>query len=195
MLPEKIVYVGVLISLILTFFYIRTIIHGKTRPSLISWFIWALAPLIAVFLQIKAGAGLSFLSSFMSGFGPLMVVIFALIYKRGFWKITKFDILCGALALFALIIYILTNKLAVSIFFAILSDGLAAIPTIRKSWKFPESESAIPYIGGIISNSLALLVIDIWVFSIYSFSLYLIMLNILIIFSIYHKKIFSLIKN
>ena len=191
MLPEQIVYIGVLISLILTFFYIRTIIYGNTRPSLISWSIWALAPLIAVFLQIKAGAGLSFLSSFMSGFGPLLVVIFALIYKKGFWKITKFDVVCGALALLALAIYIITNKLGISILFAILSDGLAAIPTIRKSWKYPLSESPISYISGIISNTLALLVIDIWKFSIYSFSIYLITINIIIIFSIYHKKIFK----
>lgn len=189
MLPEQIVYIGVLISLTLTFFYIRTIIYGETRPNLISWSIWALAPLIAVFLQIKAGAGLSFLSSFMSGFGPLIVVVVALIYKKGFWQITKFDIICGVLALLSLIIYILTNKFGISIIFAILSDGLAAIPTIRKSWKFPESESAISYTAGIISNTLALLVIKNWVFSIYSFSVYLIIMNIIIIFSIYHRKI------
>jgi hypothetical protein len=191
MLPEQIVYIGVLISLTLTFFYIKTIIYGNTRPSLISWSIWALAPLIAVFLQIKAGAGLSFLSSFMSGFGPLLVVIFALIYKKGFWEITKLDIVCGILALISLAIYIITSKLGISILFAILSDGLAAIPTIRKSWKFPESESPISYISGIISNTLALLVIDIWKFSIYSFSIYLITINIIIIFSIFHKKIFK----
>lgn len=195
MLPEQIVYIGVLISLTLTFFYIKSIIYGKTRPSLISWSIWALAPLIAVFLQIKAGAGLSFLSSFMSGFGPLLVVIFALIYKKGFWKITKFDVVCGALALIALVIYIITNKLGISILFAILSDGLAAIPTIRKSWKFPETESILSYVGGLISNTLALLIIHNWKFSIYSFSVYLITINIIIIFSIYHKKIFKLIKN
>lgn len=189
MLPEQIVYIGVLISLTLTFFYIRTIIYGKTRPNLISWSIWALAPLIAVFLQIKAGAGLSFISSFMSGFGPLLIVIVALIYKKGFWKITKFDIVCGILALLALVVYMITNKFGISIIFAILSDGLAAIPTIRKSWEFPESESAISYTAGIISNTLALLVIKNWSFSIYSFSLYLIIINIIIIFSIYHKKI------
>lgn len=192
MLPEKIIYIGVLINLILTFFYIKTIIYGKTRPNLISWSIWALAPLVAVFLQIKAGAGLSFLASFMSGFGPLIVVIFALIYRKGFWKITKFDIVCGALALLALVIYIITNELAISIIFAILSDGLAAIPTIRKSWEYPLSESSTTYISGIISNSLALLVITSWTFSIYSFSLYLIILNIIIVISIYHKKIFRL---
>ncbi|MFA7000100.1 MAG: hypothetical protein WC241_03215 [Candidatus Paceibacterota bacterium] len=194
MFPEQIVYIGVLTSLTLTFFYIRTILYGKTRPNLISWSIWALAPLVAVFLQIKAGAGLSFLSSFMSGFGPLLVVIVALIYKKGFWKVTKLDIICGVLALLALVIYIITNKFGISIIFAILSDGLAAIPTVRKSWEFPESESAISYLSGIISNTLALLVIKNWSFSIYSFSAYLIIMNIIIIFSIYHKKIFNLIK-
>ncbi|MFA6392890.1 MAG: hypothetical protein WCW54_02310 [Candidatus Paceibacterota bacterium] len=194
MLPEQIVYIGVLISLTLTFFYIRTILYGKTRPNLISWSIWALAPLVAVFLQIKAGAGLSFVSSFMSGFGPLLVVIVALVYKKGFWKVTKLDIVCGILALLALIIYVMTSKLGISIIFAILSDGLAAIPTVRKSWQFPESESAITYMAGIISNILALLVVKNWSFSIYSFSAYLITMNIIIIFSIYHKKIFNLIK-
>jgi len=191
MLPEQIVYIGVLISLTLTFLYLRTIIYGNTRPNLISWSIWALVPLIAVFLQIKAGAGLSFVSSFMSGFGPLLVVIFALIYKKGFWQITKLDIVCGILALLALVIYVLTSKLGISILFAILSDGLAAIPTIRKSWKFPLSESFITYMSGIISNILALLVIKNWVFSIYAFSIYLITINVIIIFSIYHEKIFK----
>ncbi len=189
MLPEKIIYIGVLINLVATLWYIKTILYGKTRPNLISWTLWALAPLIATFLQIKAGAGLSFLGPFMAGFGPLVVIIFASIKKRGFWKITKFDIICGSLSLFALIFYIITNKLAISISFAILSDALAAIPTIRKSWNFPDTESASAYIGGIINYILSLLIITNWIFSIYSFNVYLIVINLVIIFSIYHKKI------
>lgn len=130
----------------------------------------------------------------MSGFGPLLVVIFALINKKGLWKITGFDLICGVLAIFALIIYIITHKLAISILFAILSDGLAAVPTIQKSWIFSESESIFAYLGGIINNGLSLLVINSWMFSIYSFSIYIIIINTIIIFSIYHKKIFNFIK-
>lgn len=193
MLPEKIIYIGVLINLILTLWYIKSIIYGKTKPNLVSWSIWALAPLVAVFLQIKAGAGLSILGPFMSGFGPLLVVIFALINKRGIWKITRFDLICGVLAIFALIIYIITHKLAISILFAILSDGLAAVPTIQKSWIFSESESIFAYLGGIINNGLSLLIINSWMFSIYSFSIYIIIINTIIIFSIYHKKILGFI--
>ncbi len=192
MLPEKIIYIGVLINLIAIFWYIKTILYGKTRPNLISWTLWALAPLIATFLQTKAGAGLSFLAPFMAGFGPLIVILFASIKKRGFWRITKFDIVCGLFSLLALTFYIITNKLAISIFFAILSDALATIPTIRKSWNFPDTESALAYAGGIINYILSLLIITNWIFSIYSFNVYLIIINLIIIFSIYRKKIFKI---
>ena len=193
MFPEKIIYIGVFINFLSIFWYIKNIAYGSARPNLISWFIWALAPLVGVFLQIKAGAGLSFWGPLMAGLGPVLVIIFSLIRKKSFWKITTFDIICGALSLFALIFYIVTSKLGISIFFAILSDGLAAIPTIVKSWKFPKTEVPLTYFGGIINNALALLIITNWVFAIYSFSIYIIVVNLIIIFSVYHKKIINLI--
>jgi hypothetical protein len=116
------------------------------------------------------------------------VIIFSLIKKNGFWKINNFDLFCGFFSILALIIYIITNKLSVSILFAIISDGLASFPTIIKSLKFPETESPVIYTGGIMNNILALLIIKNWTFSIYSFSIYFIVINVIIIFSIYYKK-------
>lgn len=189
MFPEKIIYIGVLINLVGILYYIRTIFSSGTKPNLVSWFIWMLAPFVGVFLQLKAGAGLSTLGVFMAGFGPLFVVIFSLFKKNAFWKINIFDIVCGIFSLLALILYVLTNNLAISILFAILSDGLAAIPTIIKSWKFPETESGSTYFGGILNNILALLIIKNWIFPIYSFSFYFIIINSIIIFAIYRKKL------
>jgi hypothetical protein len=195
MLPEKIIYIGVILNLIGTIWYIKTIIYNQTRPNIISWFLWMLAPFVGVFLQIKAGAGLSALGPFMAGFGPLLIIIVSLIRKNVIWKITTFDIICGSFALFALVLYILTNKLGISIFFAILSDAIAAVPTIKKIWKFPETESSLTYMTGIIHNTLVLLIIKNWIFSIYSFSIYLIIMNLIITFSIYRKKIFKIKKS
>lgn len=191
MLPEKIIYVGFVIYAIAIIWYIRNIFYSGTKPNLVSWFIWALAPLVAVFLQLKAGAGLSVLPVFMAGFGPLIIFIFCLFKKERYWKITKFDLFCGLFAILALIIYILTNNLGISILFAILSDGLACVPTILKSWKFPETETGVVYFSGLIGNTLALLIIKNWIFSIYSFSVYLILANLIILFSIYGKRIFK----
>ncbi|HNW71829.1 MAG TPA: hypothetical protein PKZ36_01950 [Candidatus Paceibacterota bacterium] len=188
MFPEKIIFIGLAISLFCTIWYIWNIFKKGVRPNLVSWFIWMLAPFVGVILSLKAGAGLSIFGTFMAGFTPLLVILISLFKKNAFWKINAFDLLCGLFAVLALFIYVLTKNLNISILFAILSDGLAAIPTIIKSWKFPNTETSSVYLGGIVNNIFSLLVIKNWSFPIYSFSIYLIVINIVIIFSIYHKK-------
>ena len=111
--------------------------------------------------------------------------------KKSYWKITKFDITCGIFSFLALIIYIITHNLGISILFAIISDALAGIPTVIKSWKFPETETVGVYVGSVFSNILGLFIIKNWIFSIYSFGIYLIVLNTIIVFLIYRNKIFS----
>jgi len=188
MLPENIIYITILISFIGYFFYLKDILWGKTRPNLVSWFLWALAPFLGVFFQIRAGAGLSVIPVFMAGFGPVLVIIVALFKKNGYWEISVLDIICGVFSFLALVFYAFTHNLGISILFAILSDGLAAIPTIIKSWKFPETETSAVYMPSIINNILALLIIQKWFFSIYAFNIYLILVNVIILFCLYHKK-------
>jgi hypothetical protein len=190
MLPEKIIFVGVAINLITSIWYVKNILYGSTRPNLISWFLWMLAPFIGVFFELKAGAGLSVLPVFMAGFGPFLVLIFSIWNKNTYWKIGRLDIICGIFSLLALILYIFTHNLGISILFAIISDGLASIPTLIKSWNFPETETGSIYLGSIFSNTLGLFIIKNWIFSIYSFGIYLIIINLAISFCIYRKIFF-----
>ena len=191
MLFENIIYITILTSIIGYSFYLKDFFYGQTRPNLVSWFIWMLAPFIGVFFQLKAGAGLVVLPVFLAGFGPLVVIIISLFKKNSIWRITKLDFFCGTLAIMSLMFYILTHNLGISILFAILTDGLAAVPTIVKSWKFPETETAVVYLPGIFNNILGLFIIKNWIFSIYSFSIYFILINSIIIFCIYRKKMLS----
>ena len=190
MLPEKIIFIGVLVSFFCSIWYIKNIIYGNTKPNLVSWFIWMLAPFVGFFLQLKAGAGFSSLGVFMAGFGPFLVIVFSLFKKNAFWKIQIFDVICGLISIIALILYVITNNLAISIIFAILSDFLAYIPTFIKSYKYPETENSSIYLGGIFNNILALLIIKNWTFTIYSFPIYLVLANLIEIYFIYRKKIF-----
>lgn len=171
----------------------KDIFRGKTKPNLVSWFLWMLGPFIGVFFQLKAGAGLSVIPVFLAGFGPLIVIIVSIFNKKAYWKITKLDVFCGIFALIALILYIFTHNLGISIMFAILGDGFAAIPTLVKSWNFPDTETAVVYLPGVISNILGLLIIKDWIFTIYSFSFYFIFVNLAIILCIYRKKILNML--
>ncbi|MDP9249098.1 MAG: hypothetical protein M3M85_01120 [bacterium] len=193
MFPEQIIFIGVAANLVGSFWYLREIIRGQTRPNLVSWVIWTLPPFIGVFLMLKAGAGLSFWGALAAGVTSLLVVAIALLKNNGYWKLNRFDLVCGAIALTSLLIYLLTYNLAVSILFAVMADSLAYIPTIRKSWKFPETESSSTYWGGTVNNAIALLIITNWSFAIYSFSVGLIIMNLTVIFCIYRKKLLNLI--
>ena len=166
-------------------------LRGKTKPNLVTWFIWALAPMIGSWLQWQAGARLSILPVFMAGFNPVLVIIIALWIKTGYWKIKIFDIVCGVSAVFALVLWVITRNLSISVLFAILSDALASVPTLIKSWKFPETETYTAYLGGIIANLLGLLIIKNWIFSIYSLGIYFVLMNTTIIFFIFRKTMFK----
>ncbi|OGI81947.1 hypothetical protein A3I95_02005 [Candidatus Nomurabacteria bacterium RIFCSPLOWO2_02_FULL_44_12] len=191
MIFENIIYFAVSLNFVGHILYVQSIIKGYTKPNLVSWFFWTLAPFLGVFFQIKAGAGLSILPIFVAGFGSLIVMVAAILKKNGFWKISAFDIYCGLFSFLALVFYIFTHNLGISVLFAILSDALASVPTIVKSWKFPETEMWAPYLFPIISNIVGLIIIKNWFFPIYSFGIYFLILDITILFCIYRKKIFQ----
>jgi hypothetical protein len=190
MLPEQIIYFAICLNLIGYTFYIKSIIQGHAKPNLASWIPWMLAPLIGVFFELKAGAGLSVLPVFMAGFGPLIIITAAILTKNALWKVGFFDIFCALLSVVALVLYVLTHNLNVSIVFAILSDAFGFIPTFIKSWKHPESESSAAYTWPIFSNLIGLLIIKDWHFSIYAFGAYLIIFNTALVCIIYRKRIF-----
>ncbi len=189
MLPENIIFLTIPISLFGVTFLIRDILKGKTKPNLVSWILWALAPLIGTFLQLKAGAGLSVIPVFFAGFFPVIIIVVALLKHNGYWKITAFDIFCGVFSFLALILWVLTHNTGLSVIFAILSDGLAGVPTLIKSWKFPETETFVGYLPGVLNNIVGLLIIKNWIFSIYSFGIYLIIMNLTLMIFISRKKI------
>ncbi|HEV7702582.1 MAG TPA: hypothetical protein VGO63_04045 [Candidatus Paceibacterota bacterium] len=114
-----------------------------------------------------------------------------IIKSSGYWKISKLDIACGVSASLALILWIYTRNTDISIIFAILTDAFAYIPTLIKSWKYPETESASGYLPGIFNNTLGLLIIKNWDFSIYSFSIYLILANVITVSFIFRKKVIN----
>ena len=191
MLPEQLGYIAIVIGLFAAGFYVKDTLLGKTKPNRVSWSLWALAPLIGVFFQLKAGAGLSVLPIFMAGFGPVLVVLASFVNKNAYWKITRLDIVCGTFSLIALVIYVFMHNLSLSILFVILSDLLAGIPILVKSWKFPETETSITFILGTVNSIIGMLIIKDWSFVIYSFGLYLIIINSTIVLFLYRKKIFK----
>lgn len=128
---------------------------------------------------------------FMAGFGPLLVLIASFVNKKSYWKLEKFDYLCGAFSILALILWGITKEPVIAIIFSIMSDGFAGIPTLIKSWKYPETETASAYIAGLFSAITSFFALKILNFTVIAFPIYLIIANSLLISAIYRKRIFN----
>jgi len=190
---EYLVFVAAFATLLATFVYVRSMFKGSVRPNRVSWLMWSIAPFIATAAAISNGVGWAALPVFMSGFAPFLVFVASFVSKKAHWTLASFDYVCGVLSGLALVLWYVTEDPNVAIAFAIASDGLASIPTLTKAWKHPETEVAWPFMVGVFNASTSFFASTVWVFSEYAFPAYLIVMNILLFFSAYKKKLVSLL--
>ena len=188
MLSSNFVIVGALISTVGEIGYLIDTAKGKIKPNRVSFLLWSIAPFIAFAAMVKQGVGIDALMTFSLGFFPLLIFIASFVNKKAEWKITKFDLICGFLSIVGLVLWLITKVGNVAIFFSIVADGLAAIPTVVKSYKYPETEEAWPWLMPSIGVFLTLLTLNKITFTNSGFNLYVFILNI-IIFTLIQFKI------
>lgn len=132
------------IAIILTFIgyipYDRDIIKGSTKPHIFSWFVWGLVTLIVFALQVYGGAGVASLVTLCAAL-MCIGVIFLGIRHRSISDITKTDIIFFLGALISVGVWIFAKQPILSAILATTIDILAFIPTIRKSWHKPYTET------------------------------------------------------
>ena len=68
----------------------------------------------------------------------------------------------------------------VAILFSIVADGLAAIPTLVKAYKYPDTEIAWPWIATVFGVILTLLTLSTFTFANSGFILYILVVNMMI---------------
>jgi uncharacterized protein with PQ loop repeat len=150
------------IAVILTFLayipYYRDILMGKTRPHVYSWSLWGLLTVLLVGLQIKGGAGAAVWVTAAAGLLCFGVVLLSL--KNGNKDITKSDTVVALLSLVAIFFWLVVERPIISITLVILADILAFIPTVRKSYNQPYSETLSLYTTNALRFILALFAVE-----------------------------------
>ncbi len=188
MINENFVYLGTVIVALGGASYLVATLKGTVQPNRVTWFLWSLAPLIVFAAQIKQGVGAQSWLTFIMGFEPLLILLATFANKKSYWKIKKLDIYFGAISIIGLILWQITGVGNIAILFSIIADAMAAMPTIIKSFNYPESESSPAYLASVIGASITLLTIKKWNFETYAFSLYILavclILTLLIMFKL-----------
>lgn len=187
-------HILVLFSALLTVFaasaYLRDTLKGQTKPNRVSWFLWALFPLIGTAAAFRANAEIwATIRVFLAGFLPLIIFLASFLNRQSYWRLTFFDWLCGACALLAIAVWLVLDSPKIAILFAVIGDGLAALPTFVKAWKYPETETGLTYLINFIAVLLVIPSIPTWNIENSAFQIYLLCFNLILVVAIYRKKL------
>jgi hypothetical protein len=152
----KIIFAGVssIVGILCFIPYIRDIFLNKTKPHSYSWFIWAVLQTIAAAAMWSGGAGVAIASSVIGA--VLCGFIFILSLKRGTKNVTRFDTVCLLGALIALTVYLFLHNPLLSIIFATLTDVIGSLPTLRKAYLEPDTETASTHLLSGASGAFAI---------------------------------------
>ncbi|MDR3450975.1 MAG: hypothetical protein P4M15_14755 [Alphaproteobacteria bacterium] len=168
------VLIGAAINIAGSFDYIRNTVAGRTKPNRVTFFLWATASMIAAAAAFSEGHRWEVVPVFISGLMPLLIFCASFLNRNGHWQLQRFDYLCGAFSILALILWRITHDADIAIVFAILADALAMIPTARKAWTHPETETLSAYLCAAISQFTAFIAAPEPSFAAYAFPVYLI---------------------
>src|SRR3989344_6778655 len=133
--------IAALLALLSSFLYIRDIFRGNTKPHTYTWLIWSIVTTIAFFGQWVSGGGAG---SWATGVAAVVTIFTLLLSLKGGYgtkDITNFDKVCLALALVAILPWLLAKSVLWSVLLATAIDLIAFFPTLRKTWHAPRSES------------------------------------------------------
>ncbi len=194
MLPLSAAHLLVILSAIISvggaYAYIRDTIAGKTKPNRVSWSMWALAPLIGTGAAWSSNADIwATVLTFLAGFLPLLVVLSSFANRQSYWKMTTCDVLCGVLSLSALLFWTIADSPRAAIVLAASGDCLAALPTVIKAWRYPETETGVTYLASFVSVVLVIPSIPVWNIENSAFQIYLLLVNTLLLVAVYRKKL------
>lgn len=157
-IPDNIKEIIAVIAAIMAVFgnipYLRDVITKRVQPHPYTWLVWSIVSCITFFGQLSKGAGVGAIPTGAAEIFTIIIFFFSLQY--GFKNIVKSDTYFLIVALAGLIPWWLTNDPTISVIIAVTIDLIAFIPTIRKTWTDPRSETPTLYSMNVTRHILAL---------------------------------------
>jgi hypothetical protein len=153
-MKETVAIIAALLAVIGNVPYMIDVIRGRVEPHAYTWFIWTIVSCVVFFGQLASGAGWGAVPTGASEI--FTVFIFILSLRYGWKHIEKSDHLFLVVALLGLIPWALTDDPTLSVITVVTIDVIAFIPTLRKTWRKPYTETPLLYGTNVARHLLAL---------------------------------------
>jgi len=116
-------------------------------------------------------------------------VTFVLSLKNGMGGWATTDLLCLTIALVGILCWKITANPLTGLFFSIAADFSGCIPTLIKTYKYPQTEVWTFYGIGLLAVILNMIAIEKWTVGEYAYPLYIMLINTAMIILILRKDI------
>ena len=146
------------ISVISFFPYLKDIFRKKTHPQSYTWLIWTILQVTGVVAMFNNGAGIGALALTVGAF--FCAFIFLLSLKYGTKNITTFDTACLIGALAAIAVYAFLHNPVLSVILITIIDFVGFLPTLRKAYSEPYSETLSLFVLGVIWSTFNIVAIS-----------------------------------
>jgi hypothetical protein len=133
---------------------LRDAFTGRVTPHPYTWLVWTIVSGVNFFGQLQKGAGIGALPTGVAELFTVVIFIYSL--RFGFKYIEKTDKYYLIIALLGLIPWALTRDPTLSIVIVVMIDLVAFIPTIRKTWNKPKTETPVLYGANVTRHVLTL---------------------------------------
>jgi len=173
MIPEYFAIVSALVSSTGGLYYLYKTITGKTRPNRTTWLLWGLLPMIAFVAQRAQGVEAMSWITFAAGLISFLIVLASFLNKKAYWKTKPRDYYIAAGAICGITLWLVTDNPNLAILFMLAADFLASLPTILKSYQYPETESWVAYAISTLGFGIGMLSIQSYTFENSAFVIYL----------------------
>ena len=185
-MKESIAIIASLLAIVGNVPYLTDIVRKKVQPHPYTWFVWSIVSCIIFFGQVAKGAGVGALPTAASEIFTIIIFFFSLRY--GFKKIRHLDTFFLIIALLGIIPWILTKDPTISVIIAVSIDLFAFIPTIRKTWINPKTETPVLYSMNVLRHILMLFSLQAYNIATTLHSIVMIITNSLMTLIIWKKK-------
>lgn len=166
--------------------YLIDVWRGKVQPHAYSWFVWSIVSGVVFFGQVAKGAGVGAIPTAAAEIFTL--IIFLLSLRYGFKERTRSEMTFLSIALLGLIPWILTKDPTLSVVIMVGIDIVAFIPTLRKTWRHPDSENPLLYGSNVVRHVLALFSLEAYNIATMAHSIGMITVNSLMTGFIYRQR-------
>ena len=153
-MKESIAVIAAILAVLGNVPYLADIFKKRVIPHPYTWLVWTIVSAVTFFGQLAKGAGIGALPTAASEIFTFIIFVFSLRY--GFKHIAKIDTVFLVVALLGLVPWILTHDPTISVIIVVSIDVIAFIPTLRKTWKNPGTETPLLYGTNALRHILAL---------------------------------------